>query len=154
MKIELQYGLLITLGVVLWTVTAHLLVPNHCSAVHMFGPLVFFNLLELVGIYLGASAKKRASSGKLKFKAGLKTGIGIALVYGLCSCVFFLLFVAVLGSGVMCAEPGAATLPFWKLVVFAFVGQFGGALILGLIYSTIVAFILAEKRRPLGRFPN
>ena len=149
MKIEVKYGLLITIGVIVWTVTAHLLVPNPCSAVHMFGPIVFFNLLEISGIYLGSSARKRANSGQLQFKAGLKTGVRIAVVYGLSSCLFFLLMVAVLGSGIMCAEPGAETLPVWKVAVFAFVGQFGGALILGLIYSTIVAFILADKRRAL-----
>ena len=146
MKLALKYGLLITAGVIAWVVTAHLLVPNPCSPVHVVGPIVFFNLLEAGGIYFGISDKKKNTAGQLQFKAGLKTGIGIAFVYGICSCLFFLAMIAVLGSTAMCAEAGAAALPFWKLAGFAFAGQLGGAVLCGLIYSTIIAFVLARRR--------
>jgi hypothetical protein len=146
LKLPLKYGLLITAGVIAWVVTAHLLVPNPCSPVHIVGPIVFFNLLEAGGIYFGIRDKQRAATGRLQFKEGLKTGVGIAFVYGAGSCLFFLVMIAVLGSTAMCAEPGAAALPFWKVAAFAFAGQLGGAVVCGLIYSTIIAFVLAMRR--------
>ena len=146
MKIPVKYGSLITLGVMVWVITAHLLVPNPCSPVHMVGPLVFFNLLEIVGIYFGMSATKREDAGQLQFKAGIKTGVGIAFIYGLGSCLFFLVLLVVVGTGIMCAEPGAATLPVWQVAAAAFAMQLGGAVFLGLIYSTVISFILASRR--------
>jgi acetylornithine deacetylase/succinyl-diaminopimelate desuccinylase-like protein len=38
-KIALQYGLLITLGIIAWTLTAHWVVPNPLSKVHSLGDL-------------------------------------------------------------------------------------------------------------------
>lgn len=113
----------------------------------MFGPAVFFNVLEFGGIYLGLSARKRENGGQLQFKAGLKSGIGIAFVYGIASCLFFLALLGVAGTGLMCLDPAMRALPIWKFVVLAFVGQFGGALILGLVYSVLIAFILAARSR-------
>jgi hypothetical protein len=141
----IRYGLLITLGVVIWVIAAHLLVPNPCSPVHELGPLVCFNLLEIFGIYLGMGATKR-QTGQLFFKEGLKTGMGIATVYGLGSCVFFLGFLLVLGSGAMCPKPGMERFSFWQMAALAFAAQFLFAIFLGLIYSTIIAFLLATRR--------
>ncbi|MDQ2855933.1 MAG: DUF4199 family protein [Acidobacteriota bacterium] len=147
MKLEVKYGLLITVGLIAWTVVAHLLVRDPCSALHTLGPLVFFNVLEFAGIYLGESARKRDNGNQLQFKAGLKTGIGIAVVYGISSCLFFLALLAVVGSGLLCLDPAIRALPLWKVAAFSFVAQFCGALILGLVYSVIIAFILASRRR-------
>lgn len=146
MPIALKYGLLITLGVMAWVITAHLIVPNPCSPVHMVGPLIFFNLLEIAGIYFGMSATRRENAGQLQFKAGIKTGVAIAFSYGVGSCIFFLAALAVKGTGFMCAEPGAATLPLWQVAAAAFAMQFVGAVFLGLIYSTVISFILASRR--------
>lgn len=126
---------------------AHLLVPNPCSSVHVLGPIVFFNLLEIAGIYVGMGARKRESDGELPFKIGLKTGMAITLAYGITSCVFFLIFIAVVGSKAMCPQPGMEHLAFWQIAALAFVGQFVGAVFLGLIYSTIIGFFLASRRR-------
>ena len=147
LKIALKYGLLITAGIIAWVVIAHLLVPNPCSPVHFLGPIVFFNLMEISGIYVGMGARKRESEGQLQFKAGLKAGMGIALVYGIGSCLFFLIFITVLGSKTMCVEPRAVVLPFWEVAAFAFASQFLGAVFLGLLYTTIIAFVLATRRR-------
>ena len=147
MKTAVKYGLLITLGIIAWVVIAHLLVPNPCSPVHIIGPIVFFNLSEMAGIYLGMAARKRESDGQLLFKDGLKTGMSIAFVYGICSCLFFLLLILTLGPQAMCTQPGARTPPFWQAAAFAFAGQFLGAVFLGLFYSTISAFVLATRRK-------
>lgn len=130
-----------------WVVIVHLLVPNPCSPVHVLGPIVFFNLLEISGIYVGIGARKRDDAGQLQFKAGLKTGMGIAFVYGVSSCLFFLIFITILGSQLMCHQPGAVAPPFWQVAAFAFAGQFFGAVLLGLLYATIITFVLATRRR-------
>jgi hypothetical protein len=146
LKLALKYGLLITAGIIAWVVIAHLLAPNPCAALHVTGPLVFFNLLEAGGIFFGIRDRNRLSRGQKQFKLGLKTGMGIAAVYGLGSCAFFLLIVARAGSRFLCVPPGAGPIPFWQLAGFAFVGQFVVALMGGLIYSTIISFFLVRNR--------
>jgi len=144
-KIALKYGLLITIGIVAWVLVAHLLVPDSTSKVHSFGAGIFFNLMEICGIFLGISAKGRESRGKPTFKDGLKTGVSIAFVYALSAALFFLLELFLIGSKLMAAEPGAQTRPLWQTAVAAFAGLFVGALLFGLVYSTVIAFFLARK---------
>jgi hypothetical protein len=145
MKIALKYGLLITVGVVAWVVVAHMLVPDPASKIHSIGPGIFFNVLEISGIYLGIREKGRERGGRTTFKDGLKTGVSIALVYGLSAVLFFLFEILFLGPKWMGAEPGSQTLPLWQTMVIAFAGLFLGALLFGLIYSTVIAFVLARR---------
>ena len=86
MKIALKYGLLITLGVIAWVVVTHLLVPDPRSPVHNLGAGVFFNLLEIAGIYLAINTTRNESGGQLSFKSGVKTGVWRQL----CLCGYFL----------------------------------------------------------------
>lgn len=147
MKIALKYGLLITLGVIAWVVIAHLLVPDPQSKIHSLGAGVFFNLLEIVAIYLGIAAKKNASGGVLVFKEGLKSGVSIAFVYGFSACIFFLVEFLVIGPKLLQGEAAAPTQPMWQVALGAFAGLFLGALVFGLIYSTIISFIFASRAR-------
>ncbi|HKZ81900.1 MAG TPA: DUF4199 domain-containing protein [Pyrinomonadaceae bacterium] len=146
MRIALKYGLLITLGVIVWTITAHLLTPNPTSPVHSLGAGVLFNLLEIAGIFLGVKAKKREAQGSLNFKQGIKTGLSIALVYGLSSCLFFLAVIVLFDQVLLAANAQAQTRPLWQVALGTFGGLFFGALFLGLIYSTITSFILASRK--------
>jgi uncharacterized membrane protein len=146
MKIPLKYGLLITLGVIAWVVIAHWLVPNPRSPVHVIGPLIFFNLLEIVCVYFGIGERRRENAGVLQFKTGLKTGVAIAFVYAVSSCLFFLIEILVLGPKIMAAEPGATTGPLWQVAAKAFAALFPFAIFLGLIYSTVISFLLATRR--------
>ena len=145
MKIALKFGLMITLGVIAWTVITHLLLPDPRSPVHTLGAGVFFNLLHLAGIYLAISTAKREAAGDLIFKDGLKLGMGTALVFALSSSLFFLAAIAVVGTKLMASEPGAETMPLWQVALGAFAGLFVGTLLFGLIYSTVVSFFLARR---------
>jgi hypothetical protein len=145
MKVALKYGLLITLGVALWIIVAHSLVPNPNSPVHSLGAAVFFNLLEVVGIYFGIKAKGKEVGGALTFKDGLKTGVSIAFVYGLTASLFFVGVIAFLGTKLMNVEPGMTGQPMWKIVLGAFAGLFLGAVLFGLFYSTVISFLLAKR---------
>jgi hypothetical protein len=145
MKVALKYGLLITLGVALWIIVAHTLVPNPNSAVHTLGAGVFFNLLEVVGIYFGIKAKGKEVGGALTFKDGLKTGVSIAFVYGISVSLFFVGVIAFLGTKLMHVDPSMTTQPMSRIVVGAFAGLFIGAVLFGLFYSAVISFLLAKR---------
>ena len=146
-RIALKYGLLITLGVIAWVVVAHLLIPDPRSSVHSLGAGIFFNLLEIAGVFLAINTTKNQSGNQLSFKSGVKTGVATAFVYAVSSCLFFLVVILAVGTKLMASEPGAENMPAWQVAVGAFVGLGGFALIFGLIYSTLIAFFLAKRQR-------
>ena len=146
MKIAIKYGLSITLVVVAWVLVTHFLFPLQPeSKANILAP-VLFNLAAIVAIYLGIKASKGADDG-LTFKEGLKTGMSISLVYAISSCLFFFILFLFVGSSLMANEPMAQTYPMWQVALAAYVGMFFGALILGLVYSTIISFLLVRARK-------
>lgn len=146
MKIPIKYGLLTTLGLIIWVLLAHLLISNPQSLVHtLFGP-VFFNILHFAMIFLGIKTLERERDEKLGFKEALKTGISIAFVYALTASLFFVCVILLVGDKWLAVEPGAATTPTRVLLIQAFAGLFFGTLILGLIYSTVIGFFVAKRR--------
>jgi hypothetical protein len=146
MKIALKYGLLITFGAIAWVVIAHLVVPDPRSSVHRLGAGIFFNILNITGIYLAVAKLKNETGGELSFKSGLKTGIATAFVYAVSFCLFFMVAIFAVGSKLMASEPGAENLPLWQIALAAFIGLFFSSLILGLVYSTLISFFLAKRR--------
>jgi hypothetical protein len=146
MRIALKYGLLITLGVIVWVVIVHLLVPDPRSQVRNLGTGIFFNLLEIAGIYFAINTNKDESGGDLSFKEGIKTGVSTAFVYAISSSLFFLVAIYAVGSKLMASEPGGENQPLWKVALGAFIGLFLGSLLFGLIYSTLISFFLAKRK--------
>jgi Na+/H+-translocating membrane pyrophosphatase len=145
MKIAIKYGLSITLVVVLWVLITHFLFPLAPeSKANILGPILF-NLAAIVAIYLGMKA--RAAEGELSFKQGINTGMAISLVYAISSCLFFLIVFLFVGPRLMANEPMAQNYPMWQVALAAYAGLFFGALILGLIYSTVISFMLVRSRR-------
>ena len=145
MKTAIKYGLSITLVVVLWVIVTHFLFPlAPDSRVNTLGP-VLFNLAAIVAIYLGIKASSADSA--LSFKQGIKAGLAISLVYAISSCLFFLIMFLLVGPKLMANEPMAQNYPMWQMAVAAFAGMFFGALILGLVYSTVISFMLVKARR-------
>lgn len=145
MKIAVKFGLLITLMVVLWVLVAHFLLqlPPESKA-NMLAPILF-NLTAIVAIYLGIRAS--AVDNELILKAGIKTGMAISLVYGISSCLFFLIVFLFVGPGLMANEPMSRDYPMWQSTLAGFAGMFLGALIMGLIYSTVISFMLIKARK-------
>jgi uncharacterized membrane protein len=146
MKIPLKYGLLITMGVMAWVLIAHSTVSDPKSLVHTLGAPVFFNLLHFVMIYLGLKQLEREKGERPVFKAALKTGVSISFVYALTAALFFVGVLAVVGTKWLGSEPGASDLPPSRVAAQAFVFLFIGAMILGLVYSTLIAFFLAKRQ--------
>ena len=146
MKIPVKYGLLTALGLIVWVLVTHSLIANPESAVLKFGTPAFFNILHFVMIFLGIKALERERGHKLAFKEALKTGVAIAAVFATTATLFFVCVVLAIGTRWMGAEPGAATTPKWILMMQAFAGIFIGTIVLGLIYSTVIAFFVARRQ--------
>lgn len=144
-SLALKYGVIITLAIAAWAIVAHILVPNPRSAVHSIGATAFFNFVHFVVLYLGIAAFRRQVGDGATFKQLLKMGVLISLVYGITASLFFGLIVLVVGTAWIAGEPGAPQLPLTLLVVQAFAGLFIGAMVLGLIYSTLIAFIFSRR---------
>ena len=145
MKTSLKYGLLITLGAVVWVLIAHYTITNPASIVHQLGTPIIFNLLQFIMIYLGIKSVEHLKSDRLAFKEGIQTGVGISLVYGLTLSLFFVIVLAVIGTKWMGVEQDAGTPPRSQ-IAGAFVGLFLSALIFGLIYSTVISFFIAKRQ--------
>jgi len=145
MKIAIKYGLIITAVVVVWVVVIRFLLnvePD--SKVHLIAPLLF-NVTAILAILQGMRARKNELGGNLRFKEGIKTGMGISLVYALSACLFFVIEFVVAGPKLLMSEAGAQEGPMWKVAAFAYGGLFVGSLVFGLIYSTLIAFFLARR---------
>ena len=147
MKIAIKYGLLITAGVIAWLVVVHSLVPNPAAPVHGVGSAIFFNLLEIIGIAFGIKAKQRQMSGVLGFKDGIKTGVAIGLVYGMTTSLFFVIQLAIFGPVWLAAESRSPGQPLWQVALGAFAGLLTFAVLLGLIYATIISFFVVRAQR-------
>ena len=147
MKIALKYGLLFTVSFVSWVVIAHWLVPDPQSLLHSVGAGSFVNIVQILAILFGIRARRQADRGELRFKDGIKTGVGIAVVYGFSASLFFVVEIMALGPKWLASEPGAETKPLWRVALGAFLGLGGGAVLFGLIYSTIISFALAKRIR-------
>ena len=146
MKIPLKYGLIATLGVAAWVLTAHSLIPDPKSTVHTLGAPIFFNIFHFAVIYLGLKTLEREQGDRPTFKELLKTGVGISVVYALTVSLFFVGVIAVVGTKWLGSEPNAVEAPMSRMMLGAFVGLFIGALVFGLIYSTLISFFLAKRR--------
>ena len=144
MKIPIRYGLLTAFVFIAWVVITHSLFSPQSLLFRFTGPLSA--ILHFVMTYLGLKALEREKGEPPRFKEALKTGVLIALVYGLTASVFFA--VAFFGFRVdwMASEPMAETTPESLRLVLAFAGMLVGAVLLGLVYSAVIAFFIAKRQ--------
>jgi hypothetical protein len=146
MKTPLKYGLMITIGVMAWFLITRYAVTNPQSLVHTLGSPIVFNILQFVMIYLGLTAIEREKGEKLPFKEGVKTGVWISFFYALTASLFFVGVLAVRGTEWLESEPGVAGAPTSWVAAQAFAGLFFGAMLFGLVYSTLISFFLAKRQ--------
>lgn len=147
MKIALKYGLLITLVVVLWVVIARFMLGiTPQSKADLLAPILF-NLAAIASMYMGLKASMKECDGVFSFKDGVKTGFAISVVYAVSSCLFFFIVFLFTGPALLANEPMAKTRPLWQVALLAYLGLGVGAIVFGLIYSTIISFILVKKSR-------
>ena len=144
MRIPIKYGLLITMGVAAWVLIARTLVTDPSAIVHTLGSPIFFNILHFAMIYLGLKALERERGESRTFKEGLKTGVWISFVYALTVSLFFVGVIMFAGPRWLENEaaPGEE---MSQVAAKAFAALFIGAMVLGLIYSTVISFFLAKR---------
>ena len=146
MKTEIKYGLIITIGVMVWVLLAHSIVTDQESLVHKLGSPIVFNLLHFVMIYLGLKTLERERGEKVNFKEGVKFGLTISFVYALTASLFFVGVVAMVGTRWIAGAQGTNTEPVSQILAQAFAALFIGAMLLGLVYSTLLSFFIAKRR--------
>ena len=141
---------MIAVGMMAWVIVAHLLVPNPKSLVHSFGVVTFSNLLHFAGIYLALKATERERRDKLAFKEGVKIGVSTSFIYAITASLFFVGVLMIVGTKWLASEPSAPKLPLWMVAAQAFGGLFVGAMLFGLVYSTLISFVLAKRKSDDG----
>jgi hypothetical protein len=147
MKIALKYGLLITLVVILWVIVARFMLGvTSQSKADLLAPILF-NLAAVVSILAGIKARIREMPDTFRFKEGVKTGFAISVVYGLSSCLFFFIVFVFTGPALLANEPMAQSRPLWQVAVLAYLGLGMGAIVFGLVYATIISFVLVRQRQ-------
>ena len=144
MKIPIKYGLMTAAGAVVWVLIARLL-TNPASIVYTLGSPIFFNILHFAMIYLGLKALEREKNEKPIFKEGLKTGVWISFVYALTVSLFFVGVILSVGTQWFQSEAAPGE-PLSQVAAKAFTALFVGAMVLGLIYSTMLSFFLAKRQ--------
>ena len=145
-RIAIKYGLLITAVLVAWIVIVRFgLGVGPESKANIIAPILF-NVTAIIAIFLGMSARKRDLNGRLGFKDGVKTGMAVSLVYAISACLFFMIEYLVAGPHLIMSEGNPQNRPLWQVAVFAYAGLFFGSLFFGLIYSTVIASLLAKRR--------
>ncbi len=145
MKLALRYGMIITVGLMTWTIIAHALVPNPQSSVHSLGAFTFFNLLHFAVIYLGVKALEREMNENPTFKEGVKQGVSISFVYAVTAALFFVGVLLFIGPKWMEGEAARPDMPIWLAGLQAFAGLIVLTMIFGLVYSTLISFFLAKR---------
>jgi len=145
MKLALKYGLVITVAIALWVMADHMVmhISSPGSRLAVLTP-IFFNLVQLVVLFLGIRAKRAESKGALTVKRGILTGLAISLVYGISACLFFLALYGILGPKLLENEPASRgnVQSATTVLLASSAGLLLGALLGGLIYSTVISFIV------------
>jgi len=149
MRSAIKFGLLTTLGIAVWVLADHLWLhfTGPGSKIAFITP-IFFNVWQIVALSLGIRALRSENNNVLSVGQGVKRGLAISLVYAVSGIIFFLLAYLIIGPSLLEGEAqsfGSDT-PANQVLLQAFGGLFFGAIVGGLIYSTIIALIL--KRRP------
>lgn len=146
MKLALEYGLLITAVLIAWILIVRFgLGVGPDSNANIVAPILF-NVTAIIAIFLGMRARKKELNGRLGFKEGVKTGMAISLVYAVSACLFFMLEYLVAGPELLLSEGNPEGRPLWQVAVFAYTGLFFVSLFFGVIYSTVIAFLLAKSQ--------
>lgn len=102
-------------------------------------------MVQILGLFVGIREYRKA--GSAGFKKWMKMGLAIAVVYGVTASLFSTQ-VIIFAPHWMQRAPGTENQQLAQVALGAFLGLSAGAIILGLIYSTIIPFIFGLIDRP------
>jgi hypothetical protein len=151
MKSAVKYGGIIAAGVAIWVLADHFLLHiSRAGSNTEFLTTLFFNLLQLAVIFVGIRALREENRGRFTLGQGVRRGMAISLAYGVFAIAFFIAFYLTVGRKVVGNEPAAPRddRPGTYALLGAFGGLFLGAMIGGLIYSTVISYVLKDTPQP------
>lgn len=143
----LKYGLIMSGVLLLCLALMHL--TGQYSSFEKGGPLdIVFILSPFVIWYLGLRAKKRQLKNNISFKQAWVEGIKIATVFAVISPFIFMFYYlgfnpAILGY--VRDSYGLEGASKTTVIVVDMVAQFVGAVLMGTIYSAILAFFMKKR---------
>lgn len=124
-------------------------VTGQYSSFEKGGPLdILFILSPFVVWYLGLRAKKKQLKNKMTFKQGWFEGIKIAAVFAVISPFIFMFYYVGFNPGILTYvgnSYGLAGASKTTVIVVDMVAQFVGSLIMGTMYSAILAVFMRSK---------
>jgi hypothetical protein len=151
MRLAVKYGGITAAGVAIWVLADHFLLhigrPGSKTAFLTALPL---NLLQLALIFVGTRASRTLNQGRLTLGEGIRCGMAISLAYAVFASAFFVAFYIIVGRKVFVNEPGALSddRPEMYVLLGALAGLFLSAMIGGLIYSTVISYVLKATAQP------
>lgn len=143
----IKYGLLMCAGLFVCLALMHL--NGQTATFDQKGPIGFvFVLYPFVIWFLGIKAKKKELKGKMTFKQGWMEGIKTSLVFSIVSPFIFVTYylgfnpdiISYVGETYQLGDASKET-----IILVDVVGQFVSTMVMGTIYSAIVAFFLKSK---------
>jgi hypothetical protein len=137
MKLALKYGIGVTLVIAAWVAWKHFVLHLESHSAQL-ADIAVFNFAAIAGLVLGIKSRRTANGGMLTFGEGWKTGMSIAVTYGLLTSLYFVFLLAVVGPKLMQQEGETS-------YVKAFAGVSISFAVFGAIFSAIVALILKKK---------
>ena len=137
MKIALKYGIGITLVIAAWVTLKNFVLHLEGTPAQFIDAGVF-NLSAIVGLVLGIREKRAANGGSMSFGDGFKTGVLIAIVYALLTCLYFAILIAIAGPRLM-QQAGHTS------YVSAFAGLGIGLALVGAVFAAIIALVLRKS---------
>lgn len=124
---------------------------GHFTSFDKGGPLdIVFILSPLVVWYLGLREFKQRHNGKATFKQLWREGILISLVFGVISPFIFMLYYLLINSAILeyvARSYGLEGSTIMTVIIVDMVVQFIGAMLMGAVYSAILAFFLKSKKK-------
>ncbi len=135
-KIALKYGLAVTLVIAAWVALKHFVLRLQGPGAEL-ADVAVFNFSAIVGLMMGIKEKRSANGNQLTFKSGFITGASIAITYALCTSLYFVLLLAMVGPKLM-QQAGETS------YVKAFAGVSIGFALFGVIFSAIISLVLRK----------
>ena len=145
-----KYGLALTASIAIWIAVMHMtgLYSEEKTEITIIDYLYIF--IPLIGLFFGIKEKKHILKSKFTLKAGVKEGFQISLIYAILSpFVFYIYYIAINPASIEFAKKAYGMEQFsTKAVIFADMAvQFVFSLLGGLVFSLIISYYLARKRK-------
>ncbi len=145
---HIKYGLIMAALTALCLMFMEITGQNESFDMNSPFQLFYTFLAPAIVWYFGIRARKKSLKGKMTFKAGLKEGCKISLVYGIVSPFIFLMYYVLINPTILDSVRtmyGLGNASDTVVIVVDMFIQFVSAIIFGTIYAAIISLFLKSK---------